>query len=69
MNASSARNKADGKIRDGVNGKMSNMLRTLTLSWGLDISGSSKDQVLIMDEVDGMGGELSAPMEIDVKSL
>lgn len=63
VNASLTRNKADAKSSKGISGKLSNSIKALTTNWGLDIPGVCKDQVLIMDEVDGMGGEHSTFLE------
>ena len=58
MNASDTRNKSDAKIKDGMGGKSSNIVREMTTNTNLaGIGGRSRRQLLVMDEVDGMSGQ------------
>eukprot|EP00892_Ulva_mutabilis_P010717 jgi/Ulvmu1/8017/UM004_0254.1 len=57
VNASDTRNKSDAKLKDGINGKLSNRIKELVNNTSLYTPGAQKRrQVLVMDEVDGMSG-------------
>lgn len=58
MNASDTRNKS-GKASEGVAGKLSNVIREMANNTTLaDAAGRRRQQLLVMDEVDGMSGAL-----------
>ncbi len=64
MNASDTRNKS-GKVSEGMGGKQSNVVKEMannTTLLGLGAAGGAgggpRKQLLVMDEVDGMSGEL-----------
>lgn len=56
VNASVTRNKSDNKRRNGINGKRSNSIKAMSSNWGLQSNECTREQILIMDEIDGMGG-------------
>lgn len=58
VNASDTRNKSDSKLKDGINGKLSNRIKELVTNSSIHLSTAApRQQVLVMDEVDGMSGE------------
>lgn len=60
VNASDTRNKSDTKLKDGINGKLSNKIKELVNNTSILLVGAPKRrQVLVMDEVDGMSGDIS----------
>lgn len=59
VNASDTRNKSDAKLKDGINGKLSNRIKELVTNSSIHLSTAApRRQVLVMDEVDGMSGEI-----------
>lgn len=56
VNASVTRNKSDKKCKNGIDGKLSNSVKAMSSNWGIQTKDRTREQVLIMDEVDGMGG-------------
>jgi replication factor C subunit 1 len=63
VNASDTRNKSDSKLKEGIAGKMANRIRELVTNTAIGIGEghtNTRRQILLMDEVDGMSGVLSA---------
>lgn len=57
VNASDTRSKSDNKTGTGIGGKLANIVREMVTSNALAAaSGAKRQQVLIMDECDGMSG-------------
>jgi replication factor C subunit 1 len=59
VNASDTRNKSDTKIRDGIGGKLANVIKEMITNETIFTKTKTKTktrQVLVMDEVDGMSG-------------
>jgi hypothetical protein len=57
VNASDTRSKSDAKPKDGIAGKMSNVVREMATNRALaGPGGRARKPLLVMDEVDGMSG-------------
>ena len=59
VNASDARGKSDSKTKNGIDGKMSNRIKELVTNTAIGVGNgdtSTRKQVVVMDEVDGMSG-------------
>lgn len=62
VNASDTRSKSDNKASTGIGGKLANIVREMVTSNALSAaSGAKRQQVLIMDECDGMSGGVLGP--------
>ena len=59
VNASDTRNKADRDIKKGAAGKLSNLIKELATTSSIGVGGQLRQDVLVMDEVDGMSGILT----------
>jgi DNA polymerase III delta prime subunit len=58
VNASDTRNKADSKTKEGVAGKTSNRIKEMVTNAAIATNFTAgREQLLVMDEVDGMSGE------------
>ena len=51
-----AAHQAESDIKAGLNGKCANVVKEMVTNCAVSFDGSTKKQVLIMDEVDGMSG-------------
>jgi replication factor C subunit 1 len=65
VNASDTRNKADSKTREGIGGKTSNRIKEMVNNAAIALNCTAgREQLLVMDEVDGMSGEAPRPGDI-----